>query len=268
MKESLVWRAVADPTRRAILDVLAAGARTTGELIAQFDGLSRSAVMKHMDVLASANLLIVRRDGRTRWNHLNPAPIQHVCDRWVANHVRHHAGSLSRLKTLVEHNQEKRKMSKRNFETQGFTYELEIAIDGSREKVWQAITRDTNLWWLPDFHVTGADSIIELRAEAGGQLIERRENGTSLLWYTVHMVDPGKSIHLVGHSFPEWGGPSTTMLKIAVDGEDGEDGGPSVVRITDSLFGGSSDKAVESLREGWTTLFTDGLKRFVETGAI
>lgn len=109
MSESadLVWKALADPTRRAILDQLAKRPRTTGQLCAHFaapsrGGLGRTGVMKHLDVLVGAELVIVRREGRTRWNHLNPVPIQRVCDRWVSRHVRDLARSANRLKELVE----------------------------------------------------------------------------------------------------------------------------------------------------------------------
>lgn len=102
-----VWKALADGTRRALLDLLARRPRTTGELCAHFarpsaGGLGRTGVMKHLDVLVDADLVLVRREGRRRWNHLNPVPIQRVCDRWVSRHVRDLARSASRLKDLVE----------------------------------------------------------------------------------------------------------------------------------------------------------------------
>lgn len=97
-----VWRALADSTRRELLDALAERPRTTGELVARFPALCRTAVMKHLDVLTSAGLVVVRREGRFRWNHLNPMPIQRIHDRWVAKHVRAAAGALSRLKDHVE----------------------------------------------------------------------------------------------------------------------------------------------------------------------
>lgn len=97
-----VWRALADQRRRAIVDELAAGPRTTGELVQCFDTLCRTAVMKHLDVLEEAGLLEVRREGRTRWNHLNPGPIQTVCDRWISRHVQRRASALTRLKQAAE----------------------------------------------------------------------------------------------------------------------------------------------------------------------
>lgn len=97
----LVWKALADVTRREILDLLARRRHTTGELVENFD-LGRTGVMKHLDVLVEANLIIVRRDGRMRWNYLNPVPIQRVCDRWVSRHVRGIASAMARLKRHVE----------------------------------------------------------------------------------------------------------------------------------------------------------------------
>ncbi|HEU4898462.1 MAG TPA: metalloregulator ArsR/SmtB family transcription factor, partial [Actinomycetota bacterium] len=73
---AMVWRALADPTRRAILDLLADRARTTGELSEAFPEVSRFAVMKHLGVLETAGLVVVRRRGRERWNHLNGVPLR------------------------------------------------------------------------------------------------------------------------------------------------------------------------------------------------
>ena len=97
-----VWKALADGRRRAILDELAKGPRTTGQLVERFDSLCRTAVMKHLDVLQGAGLLEVRREGRTRWNSINPVPIQTVCDRWIARHVQRRASAMARLKHAAE----------------------------------------------------------------------------------------------------------------------------------------------------------------------
>ena len=98
----VIWKALADGTRREILDILAERPQTTGELVAKFDHLCRTNVMKHIEILVKANLIIVRREGRSRWNYLNPAPIQSVCDRWVSKHVKKMASAMSRLKKHVE----------------------------------------------------------------------------------------------------------------------------------------------------------------------
>ena len=69
-----IWKALSDPTRRRILDLLKERPRTTGELCDAFEELSRFAVMKHLAVLEGAELVIVRPHGRERWNHLNTVP--------------------------------------------------------------------------------------------------------------------------------------------------------------------------------------------------
>ena len=82
--DNAVWRALANPLRRALLDRLVEGPLTTGQLAASVPALSRFAVMQHLEVLTGARLVLVRREGRTRLNYLNAVPVQEVCERWVA----------------------------------------------------------------------------------------------------------------------------------------------------------------------------------------
>ncbi len=96
-----VWKALADERRRAILDELVKGAMTTGEVVALFPELCRTAVMRHLEILVAAGLVLPRREGRTRWNHLNPMPIQQIFDRWVEPHLRKKTRALARLKEVV-----------------------------------------------------------------------------------------------------------------------------------------------------------------------
>lgn len=100
-----VWKALADATRREMLDLLATRPHVTGELCEHFEDLSRSMVMKHLDILVAAGLVTVRREGRFRWNSINPVPIQEICERWVNRHVAPLASSMLRLKKHVERNE-------------------------------------------------------------------------------------------------------------------------------------------------------------------
>jgi DNA-binding transcriptional ArsR family regulator len=77
-----VWGALADPTRRAILDLLQDGPKTLGQLADQFP-VSRFAIRKHLNILESADLVLVRWQGLERWNFLNVVPLQTVYERWV-----------------------------------------------------------------------------------------------------------------------------------------------------------------------------------------
>ena len=100
--DARVWRALSDSTRRQILDALRDGRETTGDLCAMFPDLGRTTVMKHLDLLASAGLVVVRREGRLRWNHLNPVPIEQIYRRWIRPYVEMKARALVGLKQHVE----------------------------------------------------------------------------------------------------------------------------------------------------------------------
>ena len=109
-----VWKALADATRRSILDLLAEHPLSTGDLVCRFEEtLCRTAVMKHLQILVDANLVVIRREGRHRWNYLNPVPIQRVCDRWVSRHVKHMSAAVSRLKDFVEERETEAARSKK-----------------------------------------------------------------------------------------------------------------------------------------------------------
>ena len=97
-----VWKALANEVRRAILDCLRNGPRTTGELSDQFSEYSRFAVMQHLRVLESANLILIRREGRKRYNYLNPVPIQQLYQRWVSDYMQPWTKALVGLKRELE----------------------------------------------------------------------------------------------------------------------------------------------------------------------
>ncbi|HJU69307.1 MAG TPA: metalloregulator ArsR/SmtB family transcription factor [Gemmatimonadaceae bacterium] len=97
-----VWKALASPTRRAILDDLREGPRTTGAIADRFPKLTRFAVMQHLRVLEEAELVMPRRQGRERYNYLNPVPIQQVFDRWVSRYMRPWTEALVSLRDELE----------------------------------------------------------------------------------------------------------------------------------------------------------------------
>ncbi|MEQ8840075.1 MAG: metalloregulator ArsR/SmtB family transcription factor [Acidimicrobiales bacterium] len=97
-----VWKALANPTRRRILDLLVDGPVTTGELADEFSDLSRFAIMQHLGVLEKCDLVVARKQGRQRFNHLNTVPIQQISDRWISRHHRTLATAMIDLKTTLE----------------------------------------------------------------------------------------------------------------------------------------------------------------------
>lgn len=97
-----IFKALSAATRRAILDVLKDRPQTTGQLCRCFPALDRCTVMQHLKVLEEADLVIVRREGRERWNHLNPLPIKQIHDRWIGPYAARAVEMLDRLKTELE----------------------------------------------------------------------------------------------------------------------------------------------------------------------
>jgi DNA-binding transcriptional ArsR family regulator len=97
-----VWKALSDPTRRAILDRLRSGPRTTGEIVDVFPHLTRFGVMKHLETLRQAQLVNTRQQGRRRVNSLNAVPIRRIYERWVSRFEETWANHLIRLKETAE----------------------------------------------------------------------------------------------------------------------------------------------------------------------
>ena len=99
--DDAVWRALAHPLRRAVLDVLRDGAASTGEVVAAL-GQDRHVVLQHLGVLRQAELVITEPQGRRRINHLNPIPIQRIHERWVSRYEASWVAALVGLKGTIE----------------------------------------------------------------------------------------------------------------------------------------------------------------------
>ena len=120
-----VFRALADPTRRQLLDELF---RDDGQTLSALEGrfaMTRFGVMKHLKLLEEAGLVVTRRRGREKLHFLNPVPIRLVHDRWVSKYAEPWAAALSELKNKMEAPVEKI---------------FEIYIKTTPERLWKAIT--------------------------------------------------------------------------------------------------------------------------------
>src|SRR6202142_2980599 len=127
--DDLVFKALADPTRRSLLDKLfVRDGRTLTELESEFD-MTRFGVMRHLKVLEDAGLVVTRRRGREKLHFLNPVPIRLVHDRWVSKYAQPWTAALSDLKHRMETPMEK---------------VFEIYIRTTPERLWEAIT-DTEI---------------------------------------------------------------------------------------------------------------------------
>jgi uncharacterized protein YndB with AHSA1/START domain len=119
-----VFRALADPTRRSLLDALfRQDGQTLGQLEERF-GMTRFGVMKHLKLLEEAGLVVTRRRGRQKLHFLNPVPIRLVHDRWVSKYAEPWTAGLGEIKDRLERTMEKI---------------FEIYIRTSPERLWEAI---------------------------------------------------------------------------------------------------------------------------------
>ena len=103
-RQDLIFKALADHRRRQILDLLKQMPKTTGELCDRFRKIDRCTVMQHLGVLEKAGLVIVKREGRRRWNYLNVVPIQEIYNRWISRYASSSAALLARMKREMESN--------------------------------------------------------------------------------------------------------------------------------------------------------------------
>ncbi len=143
----LVWKALSDKTRRAILDLLREKEKTTGDICRHFKKLTRYGVMKHLNILQKADLIIIKREGKNRWNYINPLPIQDIYERWVK---KYEAGWSSYLINF-KNNMEKNQMEKIKFT-------VAVRIDKPIEDVFEAFTDSET---LSKYFVTAASAPIK-----------------------------------------------------------------------------------------------------------
>ena len=134
-----VFRALSDPHRRALLDLLFhADGRTLAELDAHLP-MTRFGTMKHLKVLESAGLVLTRRAGRKKLHYLNPVPIRLIHDRWVDKYAEPWAGSLGDLEREVEETAMNRTSNMATATLPRHAHE--VIIRASAAQIWEAITR-------------------------------------------------------------------------------------------------------------------------------
>jgi DNA-binding transcriptional ArsR family regulator len=132
-----VFKALADPSRRLLLDQLfQRDGQTLGELEAHLPEMTRFGVMKHLRVLEEAGLVASQKVGREKLHYLNPVPIRHIFDRWSSKYSRPFTRALADLKKHLEDEQGETTMDK---STPKHVYE--VFIRTTPQKLWDAITK-------------------------------------------------------------------------------------------------------------------------------
>ena len=237
-----VFRALADPTRRALLDsLLDHDGQTLAKLTAGHD-MTRIAVAKHLRILEEAGLVVAKRSGREKHHYLNVMPIRLVHDRWVTKYTAGWAAGLSGLKTTLEATMEK---------------VFEIYIRTSPERLWHAIT----------------DPDTRKKFQFGATIESDWTNGST--YTTTHpraerqlnhghniVVDPPH--RLVQSLVTTWSDDIETQGTTRVSWEIEPVGDSCRLRVTHDQL---RDDSPPALYGGWPMILS-GLKTWLETGTL
>jgi DNA-binding transcriptional ArsR family regulator len=253
-----IWHALADPTRRSLIDRLATGAKTTSQLCEHMP-MTRFGVMKHLGILERAGLVVARRHGRLRLNHLNAAPLHALQARWLSPRAAAFAAAIADFSEQVEG---KIMTDTSRADVTGIVdVALEWPVAAPVQKVWEALFSAPGSWWPGEHRLYGADSTMSFEPSLGAQLREEK-GGQGLVWYSVTALDPLRSVDMIGHLAARFGGPATSLLHIEI--APGAEEGTSLLKLTDSVFGRIGPGMRASLSEGWQGIVGAGLVAFLE----
>src|SRR5215831_20229866 len=226
-----LWRALASPWRRRLLDLLRDAPATTGALASQLPELSRFAVMQHLGVLADAGVVVIERRGRDRVNHLNPVPLREWYERWVQPMADTGAASLLALKRATETGESV--MSEPADQIRTVRLAFELRIEASAQRTFEVMTQQS-LDWFPVTY--GEDRVrrVVLEPRVGGQHYEDWGDGRGHLYGQVTAYDPPAGWATRGRLMP--GTTLDTEYQLT------EQDGTTTVRVTKVAVGPMSEE--------------------------
>ena len=237
-----VFRALADPTRRSLLDELFREDGQTLSALEERFSMTRFGVMKHLKLLEEAGLVVTRRRGREKLHYLNPVPIRLIHDRWVSKYAEPWAAGLSELKERLEKTMEK---------------VYEIYIRTTPERLWEAIT-DADIRAKYSF---GVRAVSDWTPGARIEMQHSKADGLLGEGKVLEMDPPRRLVHTM---VALWGedvkaeGESRVTWEIEPVGDSCR-----LTVVHDQLREGANDQ----LYGGWPMILS-GLKTWLETGEL
>jgi len=250
MEHEAVFRALADPSRRQLLDLLfERDGRTLTELEGELP-MTRFGVMKHLRVLEEAGLITTHKVGRERLHYLNPVPIQLISDRWLNKYSAARASVLADLKTILEGENDMTTASKPSLVTH-------IIINAPQERVWEAITK-------PEFtsrYYYG--SILKTDLTVGSRFTYHMANGSPIIEGEVVSSDPpNRLVHTYHSLWPPMNedAPTKVTWELAA-----LPGGVTKVTVVHEDFQGET-ATYQGLQSGGWTWILSNMKTLLETG--
>jgi DNA-binding transcriptional ArsR family regulator/uncharacterized protein YndB with AHSA1/START domain len=250
-----IWRALANPVRRRLVEVLSDGPRTTNELVEAMPELSRFAVMQHLGVLTDAGLVLVHRRGRYRINHLDPTPLRRWYEHWVTPFADAAAAEMLALERHIEQKGDPH-MSTTTDTVRTVRIATELRFRATPERVFRALTDET-LAWFP--HSYGEDRTIAVIVEpfVGGRHYEDWGNGTGHLYGHVTVYDPPVAFSTRGRVMS--GTILDTSYAFTADGDD------TLLSMTKTAVGPMTGEEAESINTyGDIARFEVALRALIE----
>jgi uncharacterized protein YndB with AHSA1/START domain/DNA-binding transcriptional ArsR family regulator len=246
MSDDLIFKALADPHRRTLLDLLA---RRDGRSLADLQAhlpMTRFGVMKHLHVLEAAGLVSTRKAGREKLHFLNPVPIQLTYDRWVRTFARPWTEIMTQLKATLED----------PAMIDPTQHVFVIFIRTTPERLWQALTDGT----LTAQYYFG--SAVASTWQPGAPYHYPNPAGGLFLTGEVLEADPPRRLAMTFQ--PQWFADSAAPRPSLVTWEIELDGGICKLTLTHSGLD-PNHPGTAGILEGWARI-TSGLKTVLETG--
>ncbi|MGJ9422314.1 ArsR/SmtB family transcription factor [Aeromicrobium sp. CF3.5] len=251
-----VFKALADPTRRSLLDSLRNNDGQTLGALCEHVEMTRQSATQHVDVLVRADLITVVRSGRHRLHFLNVTPIHEIGERWLADFDQPRLAVLSAIKQQAEENAVS---STRNSHSEHPTasvptYVYVTYIRASAQQVWDALTDSdaTALYW-------GHSNVSDWRAGSGWEHRRLDGSGTDAVG-TVIVADPPTRLAITFEDSPEEDRqPSLVTFTIEAHEE--------IVRLTVTHENLPNEDMLRGISNGWPAVMAN-LKSLLETGAV
>jgi uncharacterized protein YndB with AHSA1/START domain/DNA-binding transcriptional ArsR family regulator len=240
-----VFRALSDPSRRLLLDRLfERDGQTLGELCSYLPEMTRFGVMRHLDVLESADLITTRRAGREKRHYLNPVPIRQLHDRWISKYAEPVIGALSAMKRHLE------------VPMDTFDHVYSVFILAPPERVWRAITDgdETERYYY--------GTRVASSWEPDAPLVYTYPDGTTAADGKVLEIDPPRRLRMTFHARwdPDVESEGPVEMAWVLDGS-GE-----ATKLTVTTSGLKSGSRTADEFAGGIVYIVSGLKTLVETG--
>lgn len=259
------WKALSEPVRREIVELLRETPRTTGELCEAFDHLTRFGVMNHIGVLKDADLIRVEKRGRKRINSLNPEPLRRLYEDWIREYEVLWAGRLGRLKKLAETMEREKSMPDTSWigaPLASLHIKQTVEIAASPGTVFAALTEGLGNWWGPPYVLSDAADDMVLEPRIGGHFKEITGDGEGYIWCTVEQLIRDRLLTLSGRM----GMRDAVAGLIRFELEEAGEG----VRLSleHRAIGELDEETEQAFSQGWRDLLETRLKAYAERGEI